>query len=227
MPALTTRQLLARNFNSDNHRHTQSAGDDEESTAPDDLPPSANSIHKAKKSRRTLQSQLTEKDARIAELEANIYKLSADLLQVKNVHQKLSVDHQTLLDAKTTLSTTNKCLNILKRKADAVFKEDLAKKHKRIKRLENERETKKASTNWTVASLETALDEKITQISQLGRDLGLATTCIISRDATILALRSSIRDKQSSLVATRNRLYAAQKQAQRAKSSLKVTKKRL
>jgi len=217
MPRKKRRQILTLRLNQNDPSYSSFDDSDDENIDPNTLIPKPKS--------KSLRIQLTEKDNIIAQFEATISDLEANLLRLQKELHSLHRDNRALADERLTLSITNKSLNCLKRKAETTFKEELARKHKRIKRLENDRETKKTSNNWTVETLKVALDERTTHIAQLGRDLGLATTQIMSLDATILSLQSSIHDKQSSLTASRNRLYAAKKQNQRAKLSLKVTQK--
>ncbi|KAJ7094890.1 hypothetical protein C8R43DRAFT_907989 [Mycena crocata] len=116
-------------------------------------------------------------------------------------------------------------LKSLKRKAETSLNEELSKKHKRIKRLENERETNQETHSVALAKLQVSLDKSYTQISDIARTLSSATTRVVSQDATIISLRSSLRDKQLALTATRNRLHASRRQTERAKSSLRTGKK--
>jgi hypothetical protein len=74
-----------------------------------------------------------------------------------------------------------------------------------------------------VLGLKGSIDIKSHHIIDLERDLAAATNQISSYHTTISSLQLSLRDKQSSLTAARNRCYAIQKQAQRAKRTLKET----
>ncbi|KAJ7703944.1 hypothetical protein B0H17DRAFT_1126977 [Mycena rosella] len=77
--------------------------DDEENIPPDDyLMPLTDSKGEQTAPRTTLKAQLVEKDARITELEAANSALSADLLQLRKDHAKLSLAHQTFPTAITT-----------------------------------------------------------------------------------------------------------------------------
>ncbi|KAJ6563792.1 hypothetical protein B0H19DRAFT_942359 [Mycena capillaripes] len=58
------------------------------------------------------------------------------------------------------------------------------------------------------------------EIERRDRDLAQATNYIRSQEAVISSLQSTLQEKQSTLTTVRNRYYAAQKQTQRAKTSL-------
>ncbi|KAJ6549964.1 hypothetical protein B0H19DRAFT_1264834 [Mycena capillaripes] len=147
----------------------------------------------------------------------------------RNTHRKtvetLSRDNRCLLDRNQLLSATNKSLTSRKRKAERELSEEITKKHKRIKRLERERDSKAEASSESVEGIQDRLDAALTEIGQLNRDLAQARNQICSRDYVISSLQASLRDKQSTLTAFRNRFYSAQKQAQRAQTSLKGLKK--
>ncbi|KAJ7133049.1 hypothetical protein C8R44DRAFT_730245 [Mycena epipterygia] len=152
-----------------------------------------------------------------------------DLIQQERTHEKsieaLGVDYNKLLSRNQILSLTNKSLNTLKRKAESTLTEELAKKHKRIKRLEHDRQCKQEKKETKISTLRDTITTQSHRISQLELDLALSTSHINSRDAIIITLQSSIREKQTSLTAIRKRLCAAQKQTNRAKTSLKEIQK--
>jgi hypothetical protein len=68
------------------------------------------------------------------------------------------------------------------------------------------------------------LDDKSALILKLKSDLRSARSLLDSRTTTITSLDIALREKQTSSTTTRNRLYAVQKQAERAKKTLKETK---
>ncbi|KAJ7792144.1 hypothetical protein B0H14DRAFT_3564943 [Mycena olivaceomarginata] len=84
-----------------------------------------------KPSSRSLKVQIIENDSRIAELEARVSVLEAEVL-----------------------SLTNTSLKSSKRKAETALSGELMKRHKRIKRLENERSTWQKDTAALISELE-------------------------------------------------------------------------
>ncbi|KAJ7118170.1 hypothetical protein C8R44DRAFT_625985 [Mycena epipterygia] len=139
--------------------------------------------------------------------------------------KSFSDENQTLRTRNLVLSLSNTSLNGLKRKAETHLTNELNKRHKRVKRLEREREIKQDMNSTTLSNLQDALDKKSKHIMQLEHDHALAHSHLNSRDTTIISLQTSLREKQSTLTATRQRLYASQKQAERAKISLKEVQK--
>ncbi|KAJ7691020.1 hypothetical protein B0H17DRAFT_1134039 [Mycena rosella] len=110
IPAITSHhygalkcQAAARRLNRCHDSASAHDSDDEENIPPDDyLMPLTHSKGEQTAPRTTLKAQLVEKDARITELEAANSALSADLLQLRKDHAKLSLAHQTFPTAITT-----------------------------------------------------------------------------------------------------------------------------
>lgn len=218
MPFPTKRQSLASKNLNQRHLGTSSA-DDTENTHPDDFPSlTQTTTTKSKKSNLSLKAQIIEKDARIAELEANLSELTAELGQLRVAHDGVCETNRIIEAKKCSISTNNQYLNSLKRKAD----DEVAKKQKRIKRLERERDLKKEKTTSTLTDFDNTLYDKSARISHLQRDLDSASSHIQSQNQVIASLRTSLRERQDILTATRKLLYAAQKRIQRQEESLKT-----
>ncbi|KAJ7437330.1 hypothetical protein FB451DRAFT_1416903 [Mycena latifolia] len=199
-----------------------SGSSDDENIPPDGLPFSQDPPrHKPT----TLRSQIAEKDARIAELEATISGLQTDFLALQHAHNQLRLEHTTLLQTNQTISCANTALKTLKRKADSEHTEELGRRQKRIKRLELERANNQQQNLSTISGLQSSLHDSSAQIARLKLDLASAISRINSSDTTIVTLKSSLHTKQTTLTEIRKRLYAALKQADRAKSSFKEAKK--
>ncbi|KAJ7673621.1 hypothetical protein B0H17DRAFT_1140834 [Mycena rosella] len=179
------------------HRQYDSSTDDE-------LPSGAGSVATSTSNAedctcpRTLKTQIIERDARIAELEVTVSELTADLHHLRNTHELLCSEHQTLLGHKGDLSLVNSSLNSLKRKAQTTFTEELAKKQKQIKRLETARDTEQDATELAISSLKADLVKKSHHRNRLERELSLAKTHMHSRDLRIISLETALRDKHSS-----------------------------
>ncbi|KAF7371839.1 hypothetical protein MVEN_00040700 [Mycena venus] len=223
MPKLNKRQVLGKKVGS-----LRGGGDENE--APDPVLPFADiASQPPKPPPRSLRSEITEKGIIIVQLEARISVLETELSHLRNTHHKsvetLSRDNRCLLDRNQLLSATNKSLTSRKRKAERELSEEIARKQKRIRRLERDRESKADVSNASVQDIQDRLDTALTEIGRLNRDLAQAHIQICSRDHCILSIQSSLRNKQSTLTAVRNRFYAAQKQIQRAQTSLKGLKK--
>jgi chromosome segregation ATPase len=178
-------------------------------------------IHTKKTPPSSLKAQIIDKDIRISQLEARVSTLEAEMSRLR----KLSIDNRILINRNQTLSSTDISLKSLKRKAETTLQDELAKKHKRVKRLESERRRKQNSRNAELSSMEDTLDDKSAQITLLEQDLAAARTRIDSGDVTLLSLQPSLKDKQTTLTAIRNRLYAPQKQTKRAQESLNQIRK--
>ncbi|KAJ7607053.1 hypothetical protein FB45DRAFT_764529 [Roridomyces roridus] len=224
MPQRTKRQALAlRNLN--RHDTTSSAHDSDEdkNDAPEEQPDVAQPPKSWKKP--SLRDQLTEKEAHIHELESSLSTLSADFAQLQIDLATLSDQNQALIDQKNDLTKANRALKSLKRKTDADARDDLTRRKKRIKRLENERGVVSDQHSLDMDEMQDDIDERETRIRELERKLAVATTELQSRGKHIISLQSTIREKQSSLASTRQRVYIFQKQAQRAKLSLAAIRK--
>jgi hypothetical protein len=169
---------------------------------------------------KSLRAQIIERDSRIAELEAINSGLEAEVLRLRAELHQLHGTHASLLERHTTISTQNRSLRSLKRKADATHSEELTRKHKRIRRLERERDAKAD----TLSAPEDILEHKTKELAQLQHSLTSTSALIRLRDTSILALKSTLREKQSLLTTIRNQLYAARKRAERAQTSLKDVK---
>lgn len=128
---------------------------DDENTPP--APPDI-TLSAPKPKRTTLGTQILEKDAKIAILEANISARQEDLIQLRKTHEEsiegLGADYRKLLGRNGLLSLANKSLNTLKRKAESHLTEELAKKHKRIRRLERDRRCKQEKEGTLISSLQ-------------------------------------------------------------------------
>ncbi|KAJ7237982.1 hypothetical protein C8J57DRAFT_1727742 [Mycena rebaudengoi] len=173
---------------------------------------------------KTLRAQLTERDAQILQLEATIVALRTDIFQLREHNLRLTRDHSLLLQSNSQLSSANKSLNSLKRKTDTMFLEEVRDRNKRVKRLERQREVKKNEANDILETMEESLNDSLMLVAELDSDLSLAASDISARDDTILELKATIRDKQMALNTMLRSLYAAQKQCNRAKSSLEETR---
>ncbi|KAJ7930160.1 hypothetical protein B0H13DRAFT_2309848 [Mycena leptocephala] len=205
-----------------NHRPDPSdaLGDtsDEENTPPQPKSPPSGK-------RKTLKQQVIEKDGIIAQLEGVIAGLQSDILELRRTHRdslrSISHANETLSARNQLLYATNQSLATRKRKAETALSEEITRKHKRIKRLERDRESKAEAADVSLGGMKDQLSTAFKEIERLDRDLAQATSHIRSRDALISSLQLSLREKQSTLTTTRNRFYAAQKQTQRAKTLLK------
>ncbi|KAJ7473578.1 hypothetical protein B0H11DRAFT_2236415 [Mycena galericulata] len=222
MPHRTNRQNVAHRLN---RRHVSSPDNEENTPLTDSSVLAESSTRKINVQKLTPKAQIIQKDIKIAELEAIVSQLSAEVLRLQHDYDALSHENKNLIDQKQSLSVTNKCLKSFKRKADAELTEELTKRRKRIKRLERDRNVKQDKDSATLSTFNSALDEKSTHINQLEHSLASALSCIQSRDTTIVTLQTSLRETQSLLTSTRNRLYASRKQAERAKASLKEIEK--
>ncbi|KAJ7748172.1 hypothetical protein DFH07DRAFT_962243 [Mycena maculata] len=220
MPFPSKRQFLAqKTLNQPHPKAASSSASETENTHPNDVSTLTKpSIAKPKKPALSLKAQLLDKDVIIANLEGTISQLSADLTQLQDDNDRLSRDNQALQEQKRTLTVKNQCMNSLKRKAE----DDTAKKRKRIKRLERERDVKEEKNMVVLSSLEDNLYDKSAHISHLERDLASAIARIHSQDHNIASLRASLRERQDILTAIRKQLYAALKKIQRHKDSLKT-----
>ncbi|KAJ7504739.1 hypothetical protein B0H11DRAFT_1669466, partial [Mycena galericulata] len=130
-----------------------------------------------------------------------------------------------LLAKCNAVSTDNRTLKSLKRKADSSYTDELQKKRKCIKRLEHERDAKAGENAEVVACLEMALDERSEEFRNLERQLSSCRATIHSQEMTINTLCTTITEKQAALTSTRNRLYTVQKRVSRAQISLKGIRK--
>ncbi|KAJ7711060.1 hypothetical protein B0H16DRAFT_1900781 [Mycena metata] len=208
--------LASKNLN---QRHLTSSADDTENTHPDDFPAlTETTTTKYKKSNLSLKVQIIKKDARIAELEANLSELTTELGQLRVAHDGVCEANRIIQAKKCSISNNNQYLNSLKRKAD----HEVAKKQKRIKRLERERDLKKEEATSTLANFDNTLYDKLARISHIERDLDSARSQIHSQNEIIASLRTSLQQRQYVLTAVRKLLYAAQKRVQRQEESLKT-----
>jgi predicted nucleic acid-binding Zn-ribbon protein len=220
MPALSRRQLLAKKqLNSSGSNNGKNIPPDPSPITIDDVP------EPSKKSPQSLKVQILERDSLISLLETRVSALEAEVLELRNsgdqATKSLSRRTETLVERNRDLSLTNSSLKSLKRKAETALTQELAKRQKRIKRLERECSSVNNGSIASISGLKEELEQKSAHITQLERDLDSAHTHILSRDSTITSLKVDLRDKQVSITATRKRLYASQKQVQRAQSSLK------
>ncbi|KAJ7442078.1 hypothetical protein B0H11DRAFT_2251704 [Mycena galericulata] len=202
-------------------RHT-SDDNDAENIPPDDspahIPPT---VGKPK----TLRAQLVEQDVYIAELETTNTALQAQILELRETHtaalKSISADNKKLISRNEMLSLSTSSLKNLKRKAE----EELTKKHKQVKRLERERFTKDNMNTDKLSAFKNTLNEGSREITKLRHDLASANDQLCSRDAVISSLESDLKATQFTLTETRSKLYASQKQAERAKKSLQEMRK--
>ncbi|KAJ7442804.1 hypothetical protein B0H11DRAFT_2251262 [Mycena galericulata] len=186
MPHRTNRQNVAHRLN---RRHVSSPDNEENTPLADSSVLAEGSTRKINVQKLTPKAQIVQKDIKIAELEAIVSQLSAEVLRLQHDYDALSHENKNLIDQKQSLSLTNKCLKSLKRKADAELTEELTKRRKRIKRLERDRNVKQDKDSATLSTLNSALDEKSTHITQLEHSLASALSCIQSRDTTIVTLQ--------------------------------------
>lgn len=220
MPRPKRRRILGQQFGQGNwHDDNFSDGDSHDENTPPDDPELPTGKPK------TLKAQLIEKDAIIANLEAIVSELEADLLQLRMTQESLEEENQNLSARNLILSLANKSLNTLKRKAETSLTEELTKKHKRVRRLEREREDRQEKDRSRTSTLQHSFEDQAHHISQLELDLTSAKSHIQARDSKIISLQTCLREKQSTLTATRQRLYGSQRQVKRSKSSLKEVEK--
>ncbi|KAJ7456357.1 hypothetical protein B0H11DRAFT_2244041 [Mycena galericulata] len=204
-----------------NHSEPDSETDDENITPGDSEVPKLIPDNKPK----TLRVQLIEKDAQITELERSMSVLREDLRHQRGSVKSLDTDNKNLRHRNDVLFLTNKSLQTLKRKAESNLMDELTKKHKRVKRLERDRDTKNSKNINALSSLNDDLIQKTNEIHQLRQDLESAMSCLRSRDITITSLETALQQKQSTLKETRSKLYAALKRADRTKQSLEKIQK--
>lgn len=220
MPRRPKRSKLTAALNHPSENYDPSDGSDEENSPPEPLhtlpqPSSAG--------RHTLRTQLIEKDTIIGQLQSIILSLESDLRDLRHSHEDVCCENK-VLSRNQFLTATNKSLATRKRKAEQELSAEITKKQKRIKRLEGDRITKQENVDARFSSLQDAFDDRSVEITRLQKDRALATFDIDSRDHTIASLKADLRDKQGSINAIRNRLYASQKQVKRAKASLKLVR---
>ncbi|KAJ7920104.1 hypothetical protein B0H13DRAFT_1867876 [Mycena leptocephala] len=147
MPRGTKQQnsvLHARQF-----RHRTSGSDNENEPPSDDETP----VHPPSRKRKTLAAQISEKDERITELEVTIPELECSLRRLQYDFDALQEEHPALVTKNEATSLAHKSLSTLKRKADATLSDELRKKQKRIRRLENDRDTRAESISTEIAAL--------------------------------------------------------------------------
>ncbi|KAJ7930355.1 hypothetical protein B0H13DRAFT_2264173 [Mycena leptocephala] len=195
MPPPSKRQVLGRKFGS-----LHAGGNENE--APDPLSITVDAVPKPPKPpSRSLKTQIMEKDIRIGQLETRISALETELSHLRDTHHEaikcLSRDNCSILDRNQLLCATNKSLASRKRKAERELSEEITKKHKRIKRLERDREANAEASNVSLEGIQHRLDATFDEIKQLKRDLAQANNHILSRDLLISSLQSSLREKQS------------------------------
>jgi chromosome segregation ATPase len=181
-----------------------------------------------KPTRETVKSQIAHKDIQIASLESTVTKQNLDFLELQKscAHNvsSVTIQNQDLLEENRALALANQFLNSLKRKSDSGLKEELARRQKRVRRLERDSEQKKTKYTDLLADLETRLAEKTSHIAHLEDTLTSRDNNILSHVHTIASLRSSLKDKQTALTTSRSMLYATQKRADRAQMALKELK---
>ncbi|KAJ7615524.1 hypothetical protein FB45DRAFT_757915 [Roridomyces roridus] len=144
MPQRTRRQALAlRNLNG---RDTTPSADDSDE-GENDVPEEQHNVAQPRKSRKkpSLRDQLTEREAHIHQLESSLSTLSADFAQLQIDFATLSDQNRVLIDQKNDLTHANRALKSLKRKTDTDARDELVRRKKRIKRLENDRGRAKLS----------------------------------------------------------------------------------
>ncbi|KAJ6580301.1 hypothetical protein B0H10DRAFT_1962585 [Mycena sp. CBHHK59/15] len=167
-------------------------GGGNENVDPESLPTAVDATPETPKPpSRSLKAQITEKEIIIAQLEARVSALEAEVLQLRQARdvaaESLSLKNKNLLDRNQVLSLTNKSLNSLKRKAETTLSEELTKRHKRIKRLENEWSARQEETAALISGLEDDLDAEIRLLHTLERNLVTARAELDFRDLTILS----------------------------------------
>ncbi|KAK6984481.1 hypothetical protein R3P38DRAFT_3452342 [Favolaschia claudopus] len=162
--------------------------------------------------RTTMRAQLTQKEAQIADLEATVLDLRSTLCQLQEDFNRLRWDNTTLENDLELTSAANKSLKSLKRKADATFLDETQKQQKRYKRLQTTRDKKAESTGNTMSTLNETIDGQSLEMTNLTSELAAALEKILARDEEITRLHSHLKDRQSTITALRNRLYASQKQ---------------
>ncbi|KAF7367729.1 hypothetical protein MSAN_00836800 [Mycena sanguinolenta] len=219
MPPPSKRQAIGRKVGTSKGYH-------DENTPLDTAPVAVNETVEAPKPlSRSLKVQIQEKDAIISRLEARICVLETELSALRNVHHEaietFSKQNQDLSERNQNLSLTNRSLKSLKRKAEESMSREVAKRQKRIKRLERERTTAKDDNTALILGLEAELEERTVDITGLQVALTSARNDILYRDSTIDHLKSEVKEKQATINAIRKRLYASQKQSKRAQTSLK------
>ncbi|KAJ7578909.1 hypothetical protein C8J56DRAFT_1110943 [Mycena floridula] len=225
MPRTTSRQKLAASLAQQTLQSTTDDQGNEENIAP----PALASISNAQKpKKKSLKEQVVEKDARIASLEE---ELTHSQTIIQNLHAKrsehirsiatISGQYQTLLQRYNVLHITHKSTTTLKRKAETDHRDELSKKRKRIRRLENEREVMSDNHSMNLAVLSQSLADKNMNITHLENTTASLQSQISSLDEKLAAVTIRLNDKQKSLTVTRKLLYACLKRTARAKASLR------
>ncbi|KAJ7862774.1 hypothetical protein B0H14DRAFT_2575211 [Mycena olivaceomarginata] len=139
---------------------------------------------------RSLRTQIADKDDRITALETINAGLETDVSRLQTDLERLHGQHGALLDRTNTISLENKSLKNLKRKAESTLGEELAKRYKRIGRLERDRDVKAGQKSETIAAFQSTLEDNSHQIAALQSQLASARAQLHTRDTLILKLKS-------------------------------------
>ncbi|KAJ6589185.1 hypothetical protein B0H19DRAFT_1248744 [Mycena capillaripes] len=213
------RQVSSRRANQTRHLYDDPNSSGDEEDAPTVAADALISVPADKP--RSLKVQIIEKDTRITKLEDIISGLETELLRLGNENRYLQLEHTSLLEKNKVVVLANKSLNSLKRKAESHYIEELRTRQKHIRRLEHDREVKAERQSTLISSLESDVDKETNCVRNLEFDLASVSTEIHSGKNLILRLKATLLDRQTTLTAVRNQLYSTQKQAHRAKTSLK------
>ncbi|KAJ7848546.1 hypothetical protein B0H13DRAFT_1906688 [Mycena leptocephala] len=134
------RQALARQAIEARHNHGDSI-DPSDSENDENVSPNPPPLHPATKPK-SMKAQIVEKDLRITELESITSALRNEVSHLQSTVQHVKSEHTTLLEKHRILTIANRSLVSLKRKAETNSREELARRQKRIRRLERESNTK-------------------------------------------------------------------------------------
>ncbi|KAJ7578436.1 hypothetical protein C8J56DRAFT_897995 [Mycena floridula] len=198
MPARNKDQAKAAHLNARRSLAIVEPDVNQENIAPPSHIPPALSKKPAKK---TQKQQLLEKDVKIADLQSQISvledstsRLNQDLLEHRETIETFNRQNNALSIQNLTLSSSLR----LKRKTETNLSSELSLKQK-----------------------QQALVDKNHHIAHLDKSLASSDLRAASLDITVASLHSQLKKKQESINETQKRLYAFQKQAGRAQSSLK------
>jgi DNA repair exonuclease SbcCD ATPase subunit len=218
MGLTSKRTRAAKLANNVRHQHSDS---DDENTPPGDPKPIPDAPPPLGRKSKTLRSQIIEKDSRITELEAIISGLETELSHVRSDLNHVRADHEILRQQCSSIKVECRSLKSLKRKAELDAKEDLEKKHKRIRRLEHARDVKTQQTTAILSDLGATVNDQTEEITKLLADLSSARALAQTRDYHSSRLQSQLRDKQDTLAAVRKELSNTITREKRAKEQLK------
>ncbi|KAF8205624.1 hypothetical protein K438DRAFT_1756984 [Mycena galopus ATCC 62051] len=144
--------------------------------------------------------------------------------QVKKLSESNRSLKAQITDKDAIISQLEACVSELEDKAEATLSDQLTKKHKRVKQLERDLDTKQQVTLMELSTLEDGLDDKLGEIRQLNLDLAACWTELQSRDATIRDLQSMLWGKQAALTVVRKDLHKTWRWEEHAKGSLQSVK---